>query len=77
MAVTPEAFAREVLRPVEKGASGKLCVGGAAWMARGFMLFIPECMFVSRFVSCGKLWMSTDRVFRVGLYSARSRSVNG
>ena len=47
MAVTPEAFAREVLAPVEKGASGKQWVGGAAWMSRVVMVWFPGCVLVS------------------------------
>lgn len=40
-AQAPDAFAQSVLRPVERGASGKMWVGGAAWMARVMMSFIP------------------------------------
>lgn len=75
MAVSAEAFAQEVLRPVQKGASGKAWVGGAAWMARVLMLFMPECVFVS---TCPHHHgaMSTD-ITRTGLPYGRSLSPRG
>lgn len=49
-AQSPEEFAQSVLRPVERGASGKMWVGGAAWMARAMMSFLPlpDAFYVSQ-----------------------------
>lgn len=48
-AVSPEAFAQAVLRPVERGVSGKVWVGGASWMAWVMvkLLPVPDALFVS------------------------------
>ena len=45
--VTPESFARDVLKRVESGRSGKYWVGGAAWLSRVTNWFAGEWVSVS------------------------------
>lgn len=55
-AESTETYAQSVVRSVENGASGKIWVGGAAWMSRVLMSWVPlpDGFFVSIiFLICG------------------------
>lgn len=56
LAVTPEAFAKEVLHEVEKESAGKVYVGGGATMARWCYWFLPEWAIVSNSLALQVNW---------------------
>lgn len=45
-AVSPEVFANDVLRHVEKGTTGKLWIGGGAGLLRSLLWFSPQSLIV-------------------------------
>lgn len=49
-AISPEQFARDVLREIERGTAGKVWMAGGAWMARIAYWILPEWAIVSCFM---------------------------